>query len=72
MEKYKQLSLVERSLIQSQLTLGFKPSWIALSTIHRGSGHHPLSLHKFSHTGGAIKVLPLGDAWKLFDLKLTK
>jgi IS30 family transposase len=31
MEKYKQLSMVERSLIQSQLTLGFKPSWIALS-----------------------------------------
>jgi len=31
MEKYKQLSMEERSLIQSQLTLGFKPSWIALS-----------------------------------------
>ena len=31
MEKYKQLSMEERSLIQTQLTWGFKPSWIALS-----------------------------------------
>ena len=30
MEKYKQLSLEERSVIQAQLTLGFKPSWIAV------------------------------------------
>ncbi|MEQ1739292.1 MAG: helix-turn-helix domain-containing protein [Methyloglobulus sp.] len=29
MEKYKQLSIEERSLIQTQLALGFKPSWIA-------------------------------------------
>jgi hypothetical protein len=33
MEKYKQLSMEEHSLIQSQLTLGFKPSWIALSRV---------------------------------------
>jgi IS30 family transposase len=31
MEKYKQLSIEERGLIQTQLTLGFKPSWIAES-----------------------------------------
>ena len=31
MEKYKQLSMEEHSLIQTQLTWGFKPSWIALS-----------------------------------------
>ncbi len=31
MEKYKQLSLEERSVIQAQLTLGFKPSWIAVA-----------------------------------------
>jgi IS30 family transposase len=31
MEKYKQLSMEERSLIQTQLTMGFKPSWIAES-----------------------------------------
>lgn len=30
MEKYKQLSIEERSVIQAQLTLGFKPSWIAV------------------------------------------
>ena len=41
MEKYKHLSIEERSLIQAQLTLGFKPSWIAaglgrsVSTISR-------------------------------------
>lgn len=29
MGNYKQLSIEERSVIQSQLTLGFKPSWIA-------------------------------------------
>lgn len=29
MGKYKRLSIEERSLIQTQLTLGFKPSWIA-------------------------------------------
>lgn len=29
MGKYKQLSMEERSLIQTQLTLGLKPSWIA-------------------------------------------
>jgi transposase, IS30 family len=31
MEKYKQLSMEERSLIQTQLTIGFKPSWTAKS-----------------------------------------
>ena len=30
MEKYKQLSIEERSFMQAQLTLGFKPSWIAI------------------------------------------
>jgi len=30
MGKYKQLSIEERSIIQAQLTLGFKPSWIAV------------------------------------------
>ncbi|PKO42869.1 MAG: IS30 family transposase, partial [Betaproteobacteria bacterium HGW-Betaproteobacteria-22] len=30
MGKYKQLSIEERSVIQAQLTLGFKPSWIAV------------------------------------------
>lgn len=41
MEKYKQLSIEERSFIQTQLTLGFKVSWIAfglgrsVSTISR-------------------------------------
>ena len=30
MEKYKQLSIEERSIIQAQLTLGFKASWIAV------------------------------------------
>ena len=38
MGKYKQLSIEERSVIQAQLTLGFKSSWIAvglgLSLIH--------------------------------------
>jgi IS30 family transposase len=29
MGKYKQLSIEERSLIQTQLTMGFNPSWIA-------------------------------------------
>jgi IS30 family transposase len=29
MGNYKQLSIEERSVIQAQLTLGFKPSWIA-------------------------------------------
>ena len=31
MKKYKQLSMEKRSLIQSQLSLGFKPSSVALS-----------------------------------------
>jgi transposase, IS30 family len=31
MEKYKQLNMEERSLIQTQLTMGFNPSWIAKS-----------------------------------------
>ena len=41
MGNYKQLSIEERSVIQAQLTLGFKPSWIAhelgrsVSTISR-------------------------------------
>ena len=41
MGNYKQLIIEERSFIQSQLTLGFKPSWIAvglgrsISTISR-------------------------------------
>lgn len=30
MGKYKQISIEERSVIQAQLTLGFKPSWIAV------------------------------------------
>ena len=30
MGNYKQLSIEERSVIQTQLTLGFKPSWIAV------------------------------------------
>jgi len=30
MGNYKQLSIEERSVIQAQLTLGFKPSWIAI------------------------------------------
>ena len=30
MGNYKQLSIEERSVIQAQLTLGFKPSWIAV------------------------------------------
>ena len=29
MGNYKQLSIEERSVIQAQLSLGFKPSWIA-------------------------------------------
>ncbi|WP_411727473.1 hypothetical protein [Methyloglobulus sp.] len=29
MEKYQQLSIEERSLVQTQLALGFKPSWMA-------------------------------------------
>ncbi|MBC7787964.1 MAG: helix-turn-helix domain-containing protein, partial [Methylophilaceae bacterium] len=43
MGNYKQLSIEERSVIQAQLTLGFKPSWIAVglgrsvSTIGRAS-----------------------------------
>ena len=42
MRNYKQLSIEERSVIQTQLSLGFKPSWIAaelgrsVSTIIRG------------------------------------
>ena len=41
MENYKQLSIKERSFIQAQLTLGFKPCWIgvrltrSISTISR-------------------------------------
>lgn len=30
MGNYKQLSIEERSVIQAHLTLGFKPSWIAV------------------------------------------
>ena len=33
MGKYKQLSIEERSVIQTQLTLGFKASWIAVSEL---------------------------------------
>ena len=33
MGNYKQISIEERSVIQAQLTLGFKPSWIA-ATAH--------------------------------------
>jgi len=28
-KRYKQLSLEERTMIQTQLSLGFKPGWIA-------------------------------------------
>jgi len=43
MGNYKQFSIEERSVIQAQLTLGFKPSWIdvglgrSVSTIGRAS-----------------------------------
>ncbi|MBC7786707.1 MAG: helix-turn-helix domain-containing protein [Methylophilaceae bacterium] len=43
MGNYNQFSIEERSVIQAQLTLGFKPSWIAVglgrsvSTISRAS-----------------------------------
>ena len=30
MGNYNQFSIEERSVIQAQLTLGFKPSWIAV------------------------------------------
>jgi IS30 family transposase len=46
MGNYKQLSIEERSVIQTQLTLGFKPSWIAvelgrsISTITRELQRH--------------------------------
>jgi transposase, IS30 family len=52
MEKYKQLSMEERSLIQTQLTMGFNPSWVAgslgrsVSTItrelHRNGWERPV------------------------------
>ena len=52
MEKYKQLNMEERSLIQTQLTMGFNPSWIAKSLgrsvstvtreLHRNGWERPL------------------------------
>lgn len=52
MEKYKQLNMEERSLIQTQLTMGFNPSFIAKSLgrpvstvtreLHRNGWERPL------------------------------
>ena len=51
MEKYKQLSIAGRSVIQSQLTLGFKPSWIAV-----GLGRSVSKISRALHRNGWVKV----------------
>ena len=49
--KYKQLSIEERSVIQAQLTLGFKPSWIAI-----GLGRSISTISRELHRNGWIKA----------------
>src|SRR5450830_158651 len=51
MGKYKQLSIEERSVIQAQLTLGFKPSWIAI-----GLGRFISTISRELHRNGWIKA----------------
>lgn len=50
MGKYKQLSIEERSVIQAQLTLGFKPSWIAV-----GLGRSVSTILRELHRNGWVK-----------------
>lgn len=51
MGKYKQLSIEERSVIQAQLTLGFKPSWIAV-----GLGRSVSTISRELHRNGWMKL----------------
>ncbi len=51
MGKYKQLSIEERSVIQAQLTLGFKPSWIAV-----GLGRSVSTISRELHRNGWVKL----------------
>jgi len=51
MGKYKQLSIEERSVIQAQLTLGFKPSWIAV-----GLGRSVSTISRELRTNGWVKL----------------
>lgn len=51
MGKYKQLSIEERSVIQAQLTLGFKTSWIAI-----GLGRSISTISRELHRNGWIRA----------------
>ena len=51
MRKYKQLSFEERSDIQTQLTLGFKASWIAI-----GLGRSISTISRELHRNGWIRA----------------
>jgi IS30 family transposase len=51
MGNYKQLSIEERSVIQAQLTLGFKASWIAL-----GLGRSISTISREFYRNGWIKA----------------
>lgn len=50
MGKYKQISIEERSVIQAQLALGFKPSWIAV-----GLGRSVSTISRELHRNGWVK-----------------
>ena len=51
MGKYKQLSIEERSVIQTQLTLGFKASWIAI-----GLGRSTSTISRELYRNGWVKA----------------
>ena len=51
MGNYKQLSIEERSVIQAQLTLGFKPSWIAV-----GLGRSVSTISRELRRNGWVKL----------------
>lgn len=51
MEKYKQLSIEERRVIQTQLTFGFKASWIGI-----GLGRSTSTISRELHRNGWIKA----------------
>jgi IS30 family transposase len=51
MGNYKQLSIEERSFIQAQLTLGFKPSWIAIGLVRSVS-----TISRELHRNGWVKL----------------
>ena len=51
MGNYKQLSIEERSVIQAQLTLGLKPSWIAV-----GLGRSVSTISRELRRNGWVKV----------------